>query len=297
VSRGSITAGLAAGLGLLMSGAVRADFQSGLDAHARGDFALAHAEWLPLAQAGDASAQANLGVMYLRGQGASTDKAKATRWLQLAANQGNAIAQDNLGQMYYLGKGIPKDLDAAAHWIKAAAYGDNPSAQLRLGILYAEGIGVERDPDRALLWWKKSAAQGNAAARARIAVAGGADHVSEHFVPRPSAPAAPAPMPSLRAVASPPSPTPPVSAPAPAHFLVQIASVGTLEDAEDEWGRLQRRNRDLLGDLALDVQQAKVGTRVVYRLRAGPLRDHASAEKLCRALQNRRLDCLIREAP
>jgi hypothetical protein len=280
-----------------MTGVVRADFQSGLDAHARGDYAAAHAEWLPLAQAGDASAQANLGVMYLRGQGTPTDEAKAMRWLRLAADQGNAIAQDNLGQMYYLGQGTPKDLEAAARWIKAAADQDDPSAQLRLGVLYAEGIGVERDPDRALRWWRKSAAQGNAAARARISVAGGADHVTEHFAPIAPAARPSPPIPTRPAIAGPPSRTPPVSAPAPGRFLVQIASVAAAEDAEREWARLQRGNQDLLGELALDVQQVRLGTRVVYRLRAGPPRDHASAEKLCQALRSRRLDCLIREAP
>ena len=41
-----------------------ADFQKGLDAYDRGDYATALREWTPLAEQGHAWAQYNLGVMY-----------------------------------------------------------------------------------------------------------------------------------------------------------------------------------------------------------------------------------------
>ena len=44
--------------------AVSADFQKGLDAAQKGDFATALREWTPLAEQGDADAQFCLGVMY-----------------------------------------------------------------------------------------------------------------------------------------------------------------------------------------------------------------------------------------
>ena len=47
----------------------RADFQDGFAAHQRGDYATALREWRPLAEQGNASAQANLGLMYRMGQG------------------------------------------------------------------------------------------------------------------------------------------------------------------------------------------------------------------------------------
>ena len=75
----------AAILAAISAGPVRADFYAGLEAHARGDYAKAHAEWLPLAEAGDASAQANLGVMYWQGQGVDADPAEAVRWFLRAA--------------------------------------------------------------------------------------------------------------------------------------------------------------------------------------------------------------------
>ena len=45
------------------------DFQKGLAAAQAGDFATALQEWTPLADAGDATAQYNLGIMYRQGQG------------------------------------------------------------------------------------------------------------------------------------------------------------------------------------------------------------------------------------
>ena len=48
-----------------------ADFQKGLTAYDRGDYATALREWKPLAEQGNASAQFNLGVMYDKGRGVS----------------------------------------------------------------------------------------------------------------------------------------------------------------------------------------------------------------------------------
>ena len=45
------------------------DFQKGSAAYQAGDFATALQEWTPLADAGDATAQYNRGIMYRQGQG------------------------------------------------------------------------------------------------------------------------------------------------------------------------------------------------------------------------------------
>jgi len=49
------------------------DFQKGYDAYQAGDFAAALKEFTPLAEAGDAYAQYNLGQVYRRGQGVLQD--------------------------------------------------------------------------------------------------------------------------------------------------------------------------------------------------------------------------------
>ena len=56
-----------------------ADYEAGLDAARRGDWATALKEWGPLAEQGDASAQFNIGLMYARGHGVRQDYAEAVR--------------------------------------------------------------------------------------------------------------------------------------------------------------------------------------------------------------------------
>ena len=88
---------LAALLGLLFAllltdAALAQNFQKGLDAADRGDFAVALKEWQPLAEQGDAVAQHNLGVLYRNGQGVPQDYAEALKWYRQAAEQ---YLQDN----------------------------------------------------------------------------------------------------------------------------------------------------------------------------------------------------------
>ena len=68
-----------------------ADFEAGMEAQARGDFASAYREFLPLAEQGDAIAQVFLGSMYATGQGVPEDYVHAYAWVNLAAAQGLGI--------------------------------------------------------------------------------------------------------------------------------------------------------------------------------------------------------------
>ena len=65
------------------------------------------------AEAGDASAQYNLGVMYATGRDVPQDDAEAVAWYRRAAEQGHTEAQYNLGRMYAAGRGVQED-DAEA---------------------------------------------------------------------------------------------------------------------------------------------------------------------------------------
>ena len=62
-----------------------ADFDTGLAAFGRGDFATAFRAREPLAEQGDAEAQLNLGVMYGSGWGAAQDYGRAADWYRRAA--------------------------------------------------------------------------------------------------------------------------------------------------------------------------------------------------------------------
>ena len=73
------------------------------------------------AEAGDASAQSNLGAMYDQGRGVPQDAAGAIAWYRRAAEQGHARAQYNLGGMYDQGRGVRQDAAEAHMWLTIAA--------------------------------------------------------------------------------------------------------------------------------------------------------------------------------
>jgi TPR repeat protein len=86
------------------------------------------------AEAGDATAQYNLGVMYTDGEGLLQDDAEAMRWYRLAANNGSAEAMYSLGENYLHGKTVPVDIVQAHMWWNLAA--SRSTGQLSEG--YAE---------------------------------------------------------------------------------------------------------------------------------------------------------------
>lgn len=156
---------------LLSAGAAGAqDFDAGWAAHERGDYAAVLEEWRPLAEAGYALAQFNLGLMYYKGDGVPQDKAEAARWYRLAADQGDASAQLNLGLMFDNGEGVPQDDAEAARWYRLAADQGDAKAQFNLGMMFENGEGVPQDKAEAVRWYRLAADQGNASAQTNLGV-------------------------------------------------------------------------------------------------------------------------------
>ena len=152
---------LATVLALAFTPLAAQDFQKGLAAAQAGDFATALQEWTPLAEAGDALVQFNLGVMYGKGRGVLQDHAESFRWYRLAAEQGDASAQYNLGNMYTDGRGVPQDYAEAFRWYRLAAEQGHPNAQTNLGFMYDSGKGDLQDSVVAHMWYNIGAANGN----------------------------------------------------------------------------------------------------------------------------------------
>ena len=73
------------------------------------------------AEAGDADAQYNMGMMYDNGDEVPQDKDEAMKWMRKAAEKGNAKAQNNLGGSYYNGDGVPQDKAKASMFFNLAA--------------------------------------------------------------------------------------------------------------------------------------------------------------------------------
>jgi TPR repeat protein len=103
-----------------------ADFQAGVDAYQKGDYVGAAKEWRPLAEAGEATAQYNLGLLYLDGHGVPQSTMEAANWFRRAAEQDYTEAQHNLGAMYGSGQGVKRDYVQAYKWLNiCAAKGNN----------------------------------------------------------------------------------------------------------------------------------------------------------------------------
>ncbi len=215
--RGSRAVAAAALAMSLWSGPSKADFAAGLAAYEAGDYATAFREWLPEAEAGNAAAQRNLGLLYQTGQGVEPDPARAVRWYRSAAEAGNARAQANVGNLYLAGEGVAQDYATAASWFELAARQGHTIAQFNLGLMYENGLGVEASVSRALEWYAMAADAGHPAAlqQQRILMALSANRVPE-------------PNPQPVEIAA--TPVPPEPAPEP----VPVSKAGNVILAEPE---------------------------------------------------------------
>ncbi len=172
-----------------------------LSLEAIGDTALS--ELQRKADAGDADAQAELGVRFRLGTGVDQDHSEALKWLRLsaaqknpqgqfnlalmletglgtavdeseavklyrqAADKGHMCAQNNLACMLEEGRGTSKDIGKAFLLYLLAAKQGDPDAQCNLGTLYNNGISIQ-STRKATYWLKKAAAQGNKLARSNL---------------------------------------------------------------------------------------------------------------------------------
>ena len=134
----------------------QADYQDGLAAYWRGDYATALQEFKPLAEQGDARAQFRLGVMYFKGQGVPRDYAEAVKWFRKAAEQGEAttlegrgtiaMAQHSLGLMYEKGLGVPQNSVLAHMWVNLAASRFAPGSDRDTAVKNREAVAAKMTP-------------------------------------------------------------------------------------------------------------------------------------------------------
>lgn len=154
----------------LLSASVQAEsvenlFEQANQARRAGNMSLALKLYEQGAELGDAYAQYNLSVMYEKGQGVSSDHAKANDYLLKAAKNKLAVAQFNLGQKYMAGDGVPSDPAEAAKWWELASDQGDLYAKTNLGNLYAMGRGVARDGAKARQLYTEAAMAGDNLAR------------------------------------------------------------------------------------------------------------------------------------
>lgn len=119
-------------------------------------------ENLAKAQSGDADAQYEVGIMFLKGQGVETDRAEAIKWLTSASAAGNELATAKLRRM--------DDREGKFQELLKAAENGDSAAQYDIAMMYLKGQGIEQEMTRARLWLNKAAKQGDAKAITRLGI-------------------------------------------------------------------------------------------------------------------------------
>ena len=141
---------------------------AGLAALKREHYATALRSWLPLAEAGDPEAQANVGYMYEEGLGVSQQLDVAVGWYEKAAASGSMQANHNLGMIFAEGRGAPQSWVRALRYFEKAA-NDIPASRYMIGYTYFQGEGNIQNRPRAFREFMDAALDGYADAQYMIA--------------------------------------------------------------------------------------------------------------------------------
>lgn len=119
----------------------------------RGDYVKAMELSIPLAEAGDPDALANIGNMHAFGWGVPIDRTKATGFWLKAAEKHVGTAMGNIASCYKTGScGLERNDALAAEWYKSAAEHRHAPSMLAVSSIYMNGDGLPHDKVKSLAW-------------------------------------------------------------------------------------------------------------------------------------------------
>lgn len=121
------------------------------------------------AMTGDALANYNLGLLFLRGQGKPENPYRAAQHIRYAAEKNLPSAQYDLAAMYQSGTGVPNDGLEAANWMSKAAASGLTAAEYDYAVMLLRGQGLARDMPKAIKYLTTAAEKGVAGAQNRLA--------------------------------------------------------------------------------------------------------------------------------
>jgi len=289
--------------------------RAGISAWEAADYAKAVGIWRPLAEAGDADAQFNLGQAYRLGRGVTLNLAVAKTWFERAAGQGHVDAQTTLGLLLFQNGEQAEGLK----WLGKAAEKGEARAMLIYGTALVNGDTVTQDPVLGYAYVSRSAAQGLGPARETlkqldellpladrkkgVALAkikaksappvGGKKAKAAAAKPKPAVvkPAAPKPVevaaaepkpaapPPARPAPTKPAPTKvaPAKPPAAGNWRIQLGAFSQKGSAQSLYGKLSR---------SLGGRQAYyIPVGAVTRLQVGPYASKGEAAAACARLK------------
>lgn len=316
----------------VLAGPAMADVKAGVDAWAQGDYDKAVREWRPLADAGDADAQFNLGQAYKLGRGVPMDLAAALEYYRKATVQGHARAEDNYGLLLFQQNQRPQ----AMPYLERSAERGEPRAQYLVATALFNGDLLLRDWVRAYALMTRVAAAGLPQAQSALAhmdryvpEAQRLDGVALAEAMAQQASATPPPQAGLAAASDPassivpalvtaapkatPKPVRPIAVPPSSPPSSPSLALAEARDAPRPAAAAQGKWRVQLGAFhtadRAEAQWKRLAARVgglsglrhiiekagaLTRLQAGPLASRAEAEKLCAAVKAGGSDCIVK---
>jgi hypothetical protein len=170
---------------------MQATFNTGLTQYDAGNYSAAYATWHSIEDV-DLAALRNVAVMLRKGQGVEKDPKAAMHKMERAAEAGLATADADLGDMLLSGEAGPRNVAAALPWLVRAAAAGHPLAACQLAKLYETGDGVPKDLEIARKLYQQAAKTGlEDAAKALKALpspasppqgapSGPAEHIPDH---------------------------------------------------------------------------------------------------------------------
>ncbi|MCH7224736.1 tetratricopeptide repeat protein [Haloferula sp. A504] len=114
------------------------------------DLLTAYRHLVAAADGGLATAQNELGLLYVSGNLGAADGPAAVAWFTRAAKAGMAAAQNNLATLYERGAGVALNYGSAGELYSLAANQGHAEATTALARMHALGLGTE--PDLAKAW-------------------------------------------------------------------------------------------------------------------------------------------------
>jgi len=111
------------------------EHRAALEAYKNKDFRKAHDIWVEEAKLKNDQAMANLGLMYLKGEGVEKDYTKAKAWFEQASAYDNDSANFNLALMYQTKIGVEEDISKAVDYFRRAVAKNHIQAAFRLALI------------------------------------------------------------------------------------------------------------------------------------------------------------------
>ena len=111
------------------------EHRAALEAYKNKDFKKAHDIWVEEAKLKNDQAMANLGLMYLKGEGVEKDYLKAKEWFEQSSAYDNDSANFNLALMYQTKIGVEEDIPKAVDYFRRAVAKNHVQAAFRLALI------------------------------------------------------------------------------------------------------------------------------------------------------------------